>query len=85
MLTGDGLTAHLSADDAELVVALVRTLASSNTWFLFRHERGIGGERAGRVVAWALDTLLTELRRGGGPGMTADRDDEHPGDEGDVT
>lgn len=84
VLTGDGLTDHLSADDAELVVALVRTLASSNTWFVFRHERGIGGERAGRAVAWALDTLLSELRRGGGPGTRASRDDEdHTGDDGD--
>lgn len=84
VMTGDGLTDHLSADDAELVVALVRTLASSNTWFVFRHERGIGGERAGRAVAWALDTLLSELRHGGGPGTEANRDGKrHTGDDGD--
>lgn len=76
VLAGDGLIDHLSADDAELVVALVRTLASSNTWFVFRHERGIGGGRAGRAIAWALETLLSELRDGGGPGTRASQDDE---------
>lgn len=66
-LAADGTLAHLSEDDAEAVTALVRTLASSNTWFLFRHQHGIGGDRAGRVVAWALQTLIEELWSGGGP------------------
>ncbi len=67
VLEGDGLLAHVPGEEAEAVVALIRTLASSNTWYLFRHERGIDGERSGRVVAWAMRILLDELRAGGGP------------------
>lgn len=67
---GDVL-AHLSEGDAEVVTALIRTIATSNTWFLFRHEHDIDGERAGRAVAWALRTLIEELRSGGGPQLDA--------------
>lgn len=63
------LTAHLSEAEAEVVSALIRTIASSNSWFLFRHEHGIDGQRAGRAVAWALELLIEELRAGGGPGI----------------
>ena len=75
MLHDDGLLEHLDGDTAEAVVALIRTLASSNTWFVFRNERGIDGQRGAAVVAWALRTLLAELRRGGGPGTAHDRED----------
>lgn len=61
------LTGHLSEEEASQVTALVRTLASSNTWFLFRTEHDVDGVTAGRVVAWALETLLADLRVGGGP------------------
>lgn len=80
-LDRSGLLAHLSDADAELVTALIRTIASSNAWFLFRHEHGIDGQRAGRAVAWALRTLIEELRAGGGP-----QPDARPtGDEEDDT
>jgi hypothetical protein len=64
-----GLLAHLPAETAGAVVALVRTLASSTTWFVFRDQHGIEGERAGRVAAWAVQLLMDELRAGGGPAL----------------
>lgn len=66
-LEAGGVLAHLSEADAEVVTALIRTIASSNAWFLFRHQHDIDGSRAGRAVAWALRTLIDELRSGGGP------------------
>lgn len=70
-LEDSGVLAHLPDADAETVTALIRTVASSNTWFLFRHQHGIDGNRAGRAVAWALQTLIEELRSGGGPQLDA--------------
>lgn len=84
VLAHDGLLDHLPDRDAELAVALVRTLASSNTWFVFRHERGMDGDRAGRGVAWALRTLLDELRRGGGPGTEASTEEDEDDDGADA-
>ncbi len=76
-LAAGGTLTHLSEDDAKAVTAVVRTLASSNTWFQFRHQHGIEGGRSGRVVAWALRTLIEELRSGGGP-QPAGRGRRHP-------
>lgn len=58
---------HLPESEAAAITALIRTLASSDTWFQFRHQHDLDGERAGRVVAWALRTLIEELKSGGGP------------------
>ncbi|MDX1619969.1 MAG: TetR/AcrR family transcriptional regulator [Nitriliruptorales bacterium] len=78
-LEASGTLDHLAEDDADVVTALIRTIASSNSWFLFRHLHGVDGERAGRAVAWALQTLIEELRSGGGPQLdaTSDRREEH--------
>lgn len=70
-LDASGVLAHLSEADAEVVTALIRTIASSNTWFLFRHQHDIDGEQAGPAVAWALQTLIGDLRSGGGPQLDA--------------
>lgn len=76
-LAAGGALGRLAEDDADAVVALIRTLASSNTWFQFRHQHGIDGDRAGRTVAWALRTLIAELRAGGGPHTDVrERDEE---------
>ncbi len=62
-------TAHLPSDVAEVVVALIRQIASSRTWLALREDAGIDGARSADVVAWAVETLLDELKGGRGPGV----------------
>lgn len=61
-------TAHLPSDVAEVVAAVIRQIASSQTWLALHEDAGIDGARSADVVAWAVETLLDELRAGRGPG-----------------
>lgn len=49
------------------LAALVRTLASSQTWLRMREEFGIDGNEAGPLVAWAVAALAAAARDGDPP------------------
>ena len=48
--------------------ALMRILVSVQTWLRMREEFGLSGAESGPLVAWALRTLLQEVRNGSLPG-----------------
>lgn len=48
-------------------VAVIRTLISAQTWLRLRTEFGIDGDASGPVIAWAVDTLINEIKRGNPP------------------
>jgi AcrR family transcriptional regulator len=50
------------------VTAVVRCLVSAQAWLRMREELGVPGAEAGPTVAWVLETLFREIRRGHGPG-----------------
>jgi len=54
------------------IAAVVRVLASAQTWLRLREEWGIPGDVSGPVVAWAIDALLHEIRRGNPPPAAGD-------------
>lgn len=61
------VTGHLPVDVAEVVSALVWQIASTRAWLTLREEAGIDGARFGPVAAWAVETLISDLRAGRGP------------------
>jgi AcrR family transcriptional regulator len=62
-------TAHLPPDVANVATAVIRLVASSRTWLALRNEEGTDASRSADVVAWAVETLIGELRAGRGPGV----------------
>jgi AcrR family transcriptional regulator len=62
-------TAHLPPHVANVVTAVIRLIASSRTWLALRNEEGTDASRSADVVAWAVETLIGELRAGRGPGV----------------
>jgi AcrR family transcriptional regulator len=46
------------------VAALFRSLYSTQTWLRMREEFGVPGTESGPLVAWAIETLLREIRAG---------------------
>lgn len=57
-------------DEREQVrlAAVIRCLLSAQAWLRMREEFGVPGVESGPTVAWVLDTIFTEIRRGGRPG-----------------
>ena len=49
------------------ITALLRNLVSVQTWLRMREEFGIPGEESGPIVAWAVSTLVNEIRAGNFP------------------
>ena len=49
------------------ITALLRNLVSVQTWLRMREEFGIPGEESGPIVAWAVSTLVSEIRAGNFP------------------
>lgn len=56
----------LPPDEAERCFAVLRHLVSATTWMTLCDERGLAGEDAAAAIAWALETLLDDLRRRAG-------------------
>jgi len=46
------------------ITALLRTLYTVQTWLRMREEFGIPGDESGPLVAWAISTLVKEIRAG---------------------
>jgi hypothetical protein len=57
------VTSHLSRADARAALAILSYLLSSWTWKTLRDEFGMSGAESGKAVAWALRTLIADLRR----------------------
>ena len=45
------------------MAALLRAFLNLRTWVMLKEDWSMSGAEAGEVVAWAMSTLLTELRR----------------------
>jgi AcrR family transcriptional regulator len=69
----------LDADSQRQFAALVRTLDSVQTWFRMRVEFGLDGATSGKLVGWAVKTLLHEARNGMMPGPGVDETRSSPG------
>lgn len=54
----------LSAREHRRVAALFRSLYSTQTWLRMREEFGIPGTESGPLIAWAIETLVREIRAG---------------------
>lgn len=54
---------NLSAKEQRQATAILSLLHSSRTWQAFKDDFGIDGKESGKVVAWALRTLVADLRR----------------------
>jgi len=54
---------HLSPLEQRHVTAIVSLLHSSRTWQTFKDDFGMDGRESGKIVAWALRTLVADLQR----------------------
>lgn len=54
---------HLSAKEQREATAIFSLLHSSRTWQALKDDHGMDGREAGRTVAWALRTLVDDLKR----------------------
>jgi AcrR family transcriptional regulator len=61
------ISGHLPPDIAEAVGAVIHQLGSTRMWFALRQEEGVEGEPSAEAAAWAVETLIAELRAGRGP------------------
>lgn len=59
------------------ITALLRNLYSVQTWLRMREEFGIPGDESGPIVAWAMNTLVNEIRAGNFPRATPATEPEH--------
>jgi hypothetical protein len=50
------------------IAAVMRCLLSAQAWLRMREEFGVPGVESGPTVAWVIDTIVSEIRRGRGPG-----------------
>ena len=56
-------TPHLTAKEHRHATAILSLLHSSRTWQAMKEDFGMDGREAGKVVSWALRTLVADLRR----------------------
>lgn len=54
-------TSHLSRRQRDRLVALVRVLTSSMTWYLLRQKTRVTGDEPAEAVDWALRTLISAV------------------------
>ena len=57
----------LDERDHNRITALLRSIYSVQTWLRMREEFGIPGTESGPIVAWAIDTVVKEVRAGNFP------------------
>ena len=56
-------TSGLSRTDARAAHAVISHLLSSLTWKTMREEFGMKGSESGKAVAWALTTLINDVKK----------------------
>jgi AcrR family transcriptional regulator len=66
MITGS--FPELGAREQVQLAAVFRCLLSAQAWLRMREEFGVPGVESGPVVAWVLETLISQIRLGNGPG-----------------
>lgn len=57
----------LDPDRQRSIAAVLRVLASAQSWLRLRAEFGIDGNASGPIVAWVIDALVHEVERGNPP------------------
>jgi AcrR family transcriptional regulator len=57
------LTRNLSPEEFRRTFAVLRLLASSNAWLVFREDFGLSGEEMTQAVSWAFSVLIEDLKR----------------------
>ncbi len=62
-----GAFTELDERDHQRLAAVVRCLLSAQAWLRMREEFGVPGEESGPMVAWVLDAMFNEIRRGNRP------------------
>jgi AcrR family transcriptional regulator len=60
-------TTHLPKEDAVAAAEVIRMLASSITWHQIREHGFATPDGSARAVRWAIETLVADLQKGGGP------------------
>jgi AcrR family transcriptional regulator len=60
------LTRDLDVAEARRVAAVISYLCSSAAWVTIGDESGLPGDEVRAAVTWAIETLLTDVRRRGG-------------------
>ena len=58
----DEVTSHLDPEEARLAQAVVVYLTGGLPWLTMADESGLDGAEAGRATAWAIRTLIADLR-----------------------
>jgi len=54
---------NLSPEEQRQATAILSLLHSSRTWQALKDDHGMDGREAGKAVAWAIRTLVDDLRR----------------------
>jgi hypothetical protein len=56
-------TSNLSRSEARAAHAIISYLLSSLTWKTLREEFGMKGSESGKAAAWAVQTLVSDLKK----------------------
>lgn len=57
------VTANLDEREEEDALAVISYLLSSRAWMALKDDFNMDGDRSGRAVSWAIQTLVADLRR----------------------
>jgi AcrR family transcriptional regulator len=57
------VASHLTGAERRGAVAVIAYLCSSRAWQVMKDEHGMDGAESGEAVAWAVRTLIADLRR----------------------
>lgn len=68
----DGATSGLSAQERAMAAAIVQHLHSASAWLALREGWDLRGDKAATAVAWAIRTLVKDLKRRRGKSLAAD-------------
>lgn len=60
-------TEHLDPHRRDMAIAAMQLLASGFAWREYRDQWQLSGEDMARASRWAINTLLSDLTKGGGP------------------
>lgn len=76
------VTDHLSTEDALFGQAVIGYLTGGLAWLTMADESGLDGAQAGRAAAWAIRTLVADLRARNEAAQRTDAPQPTPTEEG---